>query len=403
MADKNIQMKERNSTNTGYDNLFPVTKAANVKTSSGQNVETEISNLKQSVSNGKAQLETAITDMGGTVSNTSQSSIPSFDDINDGIYSIPKGIEFGPTMDSPAMSYNTSNSTVAISANYAYYADSTTCGVMDLATNTVRYTGPSVYSPYYADGFDDHLIVGIGSDLRMLGPNMNVIWSVSGVRPHLWSMLTADADFVYTVHTLTSDVNRFVMTKINRTTGQIVLSLDISLAYRRSDCSLNLSSDGTKLILAFANTSGLYWEIFGLNLVRLSGYFSNVSAGSRSWGVDVQGDFVHFSYANNGIWSNVMRMAGTSATLIQNINISNNDSATPWSNSNAYHTAKGHIFISSWTLTSVLKWGTTNPQSAHLSQATPLVLGTYTSRANHRRYVSFSISPNRLRHGLTKV
>lgn len=85
-------MKERNSSNTDYDLLYPVTKAANVQTSSGENVETEITSLKQSVSNGKTQLEAAITDMGGTVSNTSGNAYPTFDNLDNGIRALTSGI-----------------------------------------------------------------------------------------------------------------------------------------------------------------------------------------------------------------------------------------------------------------------------------------------------------------------
>lgn len=45
MADKNIQMTQRNAANTEWDNIFPVTKAENVKTASGSNVETDLANL----------------------------------------------------------------------------------------------------------------------------------------------------------------------------------------------------------------------------------------------------------------------------------------------------------------------------------------------------------------------
>lgn len=40
MADKNIQMTQRNSANTGWDNIYPLTKAANVTATNGKNAET---------------------------------------------------------------------------------------------------------------------------------------------------------------------------------------------------------------------------------------------------------------------------------------------------------------------------------------------------------------------------
>jgi hypothetical protein len=42
MADKNIQMTQRNATNDGWDNINPITKAANVKLNSGVDVETSL-------------------------------------------------------------------------------------------------------------------------------------------------------------------------------------------------------------------------------------------------------------------------------------------------------------------------------------------------------------------------
>lgn len=45
MADKNIQMKQRNAANTAWDALYPKTKAANVIATSGNDLETELSQL----------------------------------------------------------------------------------------------------------------------------------------------------------------------------------------------------------------------------------------------------------------------------------------------------------------------------------------------------------------------
>jgi len=42
MSDKNIQMTQRNATNDGWDNLYPKTKASNVMTNSGSDVETQL-------------------------------------------------------------------------------------------------------------------------------------------------------------------------------------------------------------------------------------------------------------------------------------------------------------------------------------------------------------------------
>lgn len=42
MADKNIQMTQRNSANTAWDNIYPITKATNVNTADGGNVEAKL-------------------------------------------------------------------------------------------------------------------------------------------------------------------------------------------------------------------------------------------------------------------------------------------------------------------------------------------------------------------------
>lgn len=39
MADKNIQMSQRNTANTGWDNLYPITKAENVLVSNSEVVD----------------------------------------------------------------------------------------------------------------------------------------------------------------------------------------------------------------------------------------------------------------------------------------------------------------------------------------------------------------------------
>lgn len=47
MTDKNIQMTQRNSDNTAWDNLYPKTKASNVITNSGSDVETQLTQIVQ--------------------------------------------------------------------------------------------------------------------------------------------------------------------------------------------------------------------------------------------------------------------------------------------------------------------------------------------------------------------
>lgn len=49
MADKNIQMTQRNSANTGWDNLFPLTKSVNVTMGDSTTVEAKISSLNTSI------------------------------------------------------------------------------------------------------------------------------------------------------------------------------------------------------------------------------------------------------------------------------------------------------------------------------------------------------------------
>lgn len=44
MADKNIQMTQRNASNTGWDNLYPITKAENVLTQDGSNLAAYLNN-----------------------------------------------------------------------------------------------------------------------------------------------------------------------------------------------------------------------------------------------------------------------------------------------------------------------------------------------------------------------
>lgn len=43
--DKNIQMTQRNAANTAWDNIFPKTKAANVTTAGGSDVETALADI----------------------------------------------------------------------------------------------------------------------------------------------------------------------------------------------------------------------------------------------------------------------------------------------------------------------------------------------------------------------
>lgn len=51
MADKNIQMTQRNAANTDWDNIYPITKAENVKTSYGSDVATELADMSVQIDN----------------------------------------------------------------------------------------------------------------------------------------------------------------------------------------------------------------------------------------------------------------------------------------------------------------------------------------------------------------
>lgn len=53
MADKNIQMTQRNASNTGWDNLYPITKAENVLTQDGSNLAAYLNNNFQIYKRGK--------------------------------------------------------------------------------------------------------------------------------------------------------------------------------------------------------------------------------------------------------------------------------------------------------------------------------------------------------------
>lgn len=73
MADKNIQMTQRNTSNTGWDNLYPITKASNVQVTpisglAGTDVQTVLQNLFQFANDGKTQIANAITAKGVSAS-----------------------------------------------------------------------------------------------------------------------------------------------------------------------------------------------------------------------------------------------------------------------------------------------------------------------------------------------
>jgi hypothetical protein len=73
MADKNIQMTQRNASNTGWDNLYPITKASNVQVTpisglSGNDVQTVLQNLFQFANDGKTAVANAITAKGVSAS-----------------------------------------------------------------------------------------------------------------------------------------------------------------------------------------------------------------------------------------------------------------------------------------------------------------------------------------------
>lgn len=73
MADKNIQMTQRNTANTGWDNLFPNTKAGNVTVTpisglSGSDVQTALQNLFQFANDGKTAVANAVAAKGVSAS-----------------------------------------------------------------------------------------------------------------------------------------------------------------------------------------------------------------------------------------------------------------------------------------------------------------------------------------------
>ncbi|MFJ8515320.1 hypothetical protein [Lysinibacillus xylanilyticus] len=73
MAEKNIQMTQRNSANTGWDDLFPKTKAGNVSITpisglTGADVQTALKNLFQFANDGKTAVANAVTAKGVSAS-----------------------------------------------------------------------------------------------------------------------------------------------------------------------------------------------------------------------------------------------------------------------------------------------------------------------------------------------
>jgi hypothetical protein len=73
MADKNIQMTQRNGANNDWDNLFPNTKAANVVVTTinglaGNNVQTVLQNLFQFANDGKTAVANAVAAKGVSAS-----------------------------------------------------------------------------------------------------------------------------------------------------------------------------------------------------------------------------------------------------------------------------------------------------------------------------------------------
>ncbi|PIC65327.1 hypothetical protein CSV79_01510 [Sporosarcina sp. P13] len=69
MAEKNIQMTQRNTANTGWDDLFPKTKAENVAINpisglTGANVQIAMQNLFQFANDGKTRVANAVTAKG---------------------------------------------------------------------------------------------------------------------------------------------------------------------------------------------------------------------------------------------------------------------------------------------------------------------------------------------------
>ncbi|MBB6716278.1 hypothetical protein [Clostridium gasigenes] len=48
MADKNIQMEQRNATNDGWDSIYPITVASNVNCSNGKSVDSQLAEIVNS-------------------------------------------------------------------------------------------------------------------------------------------------------------------------------------------------------------------------------------------------------------------------------------------------------------------------------------------------------------------
>lgn len=189
MAEKKIEIRERNASNTGWDTIYPKTKADIVVTDDGGNVQTklntlntnlgtldsevdalatEVDSLKSSVSDGKNKIATAITGKG-----VSTSGSDTFSKMATNINSIQVGV-------------NTSDATAyagdILTGHTAYARGSKISGTManrgsqgTIVPSTSRKTFYSgYYNQFYVEGDGDLISSNIRSGKNIFGVNGNM-------------------------------------------------------------------------------------------------------------------------------------------------------------------------------------------------------------------------------------
>lgn len=252
--------------------ILPEMSASNVTTAGGSNVQTEIDSLKSSVSDGKTQIETAITGKGGAVSKAG--AVATFEELEAGVNGITSKGKFVKTGDVSGITFKTTYQRTTIAKNFLYSQDSdtTTIGVTNLDTNQIHATfvNNTNYVDFIkSDRFEDCLYGYRTGNLKKLDQDYNLLWNNTALTSLYWNAVTFDDLYVYAVSNADSKIR-----KINRLTGVTELTSPSPVSGGASG-ALIVQKELNRIVYVISSSSGVYFSIFKLDDLTVIRNFSN--------------------------------------------------------------------------------------------------------------------------------
>lgn len=241
--------------------ILPEMSASNVTTTSGSTVQTEIDNLKSSVSDGKNLVKNAIAGKGGTVLDGDGDGVSTFAELEAGVSGITSRGKFTKVGEVPNITFQTTYQRTTISKRFLYSQDSgtTSIGVTNLETSQPHgvLVNPTNYVDYLkSDYIEDHLYGYRSGVLSKFDQDYNRIWFNNSINSLSWSTVTFDDLYVYGITSADSKIRR-----INRLTGMTELTSPHPVVSGSSG-TLIVQKELKRLVYVITSSTGVYITIY---------------------------------------------------------------------------------------------------------------------------------------------